>query len=73
MYGFHGCYWRFDLGTGTGERIPIPEGVLRRYLGGVGLGAWLLERNAVLTHEGVDALPRLLDLGREAEIHALAP
>ena len=46
MDGFHGCYWRFDLGRGEGERIPIPDAVLRRTLGGVGLGAWLLHREA---------------------------
>ena len=53
MYGFHGCYWRFDLGTARGERIPIPEAILRRYLGGVGLGTWLLHREAP---RGVDPL-----------------
>ena len=46
MDGFHGCYWRFDLGSGDGKRVPIPEEVLRRYLGGVGLGTWLLHREA---------------------------
>jgi len=44
VFGFHGRYWRYDLGSGSGESIAIPEAVLRRYLGGVGLGAWLLER-----------------------------
>jgi aldehyde:ferredoxin oxidoreductase len=51
--GFHGCYWRFDLGRGEGERIPIEESVLQRTLGGVGLGAWLLHREAPV---GVDPL-----------------
>ena len=46
MHGFHGRYWRFDLSTGRGEMVPIEERVLRRYLGGVGLGAWLLHREA---------------------------
>lgn len=46
MYGFHGKYWRFDLSSGCGERIPIPQSVLRSYLGGVGLGSWLLHREA---------------------------
>jgi aldehyde:ferredoxin oxidoreductase len=53
MYGFHGRYWRFDLGSGRGEHVPLPESVLRRYLGGVGLGAWLLHREAP---PGVDPL-----------------
>ncbi len=46
MHGFHGAYWRFDLGRGEGERIPIPPEVLRRTLGGVGLGSWLLHRES---------------------------
>lgn len=53
MDGFHGCYWRFDLGRNEGERIPIDESVLRRTLGGVGLGAWLLHKEAPI---GVDPL-----------------
>jgi aldehyde:ferredoxin oxidoreductase len=51
MKGFHGCYWRFDLGRNEGERIPLPDSVLRRTLGGVGLGAWLLHEEAPI---GVD-------------------
>ena len=51
MKGFHGCYWRFDLGRNEGERIPLEDSVLRRTLGGVGLGAWLLHREAPV---GVD-------------------
>ena len=42
MQGFHGCYERIDLSTGRSRRIPIPERILRRYLGGVGLGSWIL-------------------------------
>ena len=53
MHGFHGRYWRFDLGSGRGEYVALPESVLRRYLGGVGLGAWLLHREAP---RGVDPL-----------------
>ncbi len=53
MHGFHGRYWRFDLGSGRGEYVPLPEDALRRYLGGVGLGAWLLHREAP---PGVDPL-----------------
>lgn len=51
MKGFHGCYWRFDLTHGEGLRIPIEESVLQRTLGGVGLGAWLLHKEAPV---GVD-------------------
>ena len=53
MYGFHGRYWRFDLSAGSGQMRPLPESVLRRHLGGVGLGAWLLTREAP---PGVDPL-----------------
>ena len=53
MKGFHGCYWRFDLGRNEGEVIPIDDSVLCRTLGGVGLGAWLLHKEAPI---GVDPL-----------------
>ena len=46
MHGFFGRYLRFDLSSGRGETVPIPESVLRRYQGGVGLGAWLLHRES---------------------------
>ncbi len=53
LFGFHGRYWRFDLSTGRAELRPLPEALLRRTLGGVGLGAWLLHREAP---PGVDPL-----------------
>jgi aldehyde:ferredoxin oxidoreductase len=53
VHGFHGRYWRFDLSTGRGEHLPLSQQVLRRTLGGVGLGAWLLHREAPA---GVDPL-----------------
>jgi aldehyde:ferredoxin oxidoreductase len=53
VYGVHGAYLRYDLSAGRGERIAIPEAILRRYLGGVGLGTWLLHREAPV---GVDPL-----------------
>jgi aldehyde:ferredoxin oxidoreductase len=40
--GYHGCYLRVDVSRGSVERIPLAEKVLREYLGGSGLGAWLL-------------------------------
>ncbi|MCP5058386.1 MAG: hypothetical protein GY937_16915 [bacterium] len=42
MHGYHGRYLRAHLSTGRGKRVPIPEAVLRRYIGGVGLGSWIL-------------------------------
>ena len=53
MLGFHGCYWRYDLGRREGVRIPIPDEILARTLGGVGLGTWLLHREAPV---GVDPM-----------------
>src|ERR1700735_3881200 len=41
-FGYHGCYLRIDVSTGTGEYVPLDETVLRQYLGGSGLGAGLL-------------------------------
>jgi aldehyde:ferredoxin oxidoreductase len=41
-FGYHGCYLRIDVSNGSVDRIPIPETVLRQFLGGSGLGAWLL-------------------------------
>src|SRR5688572_1358362 len=40
--GYHGSYLRIDVSTGTAERVPLAEAVLRRFIGGSGLGAWLL-------------------------------
>ena len=42
MFAFHGCYLRIDVSDGTAERVPLPEDVLRQYIGGSGLGARLL-------------------------------
>ncbi|MEE2778265.1 MAG: aldehyde ferredoxin oxidoreductase family protein [Acidobacteriota bacterium] len=46
MYGYHGRYWRFDLSRGEGTLVSIDKDVLRRTIGGSGLGAWLLHREA---------------------------
>ncbi len=53
MGGYHGRYLRIDLGHGEGQWVPLPEPVLRRFIGGVGLGTWLLHREAPA---GVDPL-----------------
>src|SRR5882672_12476574 len=42
MFGYHGCYLRVDVTDGRGEGVSIAEDVLRQFLGGSGLGAWLL-------------------------------
>jgi len=41
-FGYHGAYLRIDVSRGIAERVPLPEPVLRQYIGGSGLGARLL-------------------------------
>jgi aldehyde:ferredoxin oxidoreductase len=41
-FGYHGSYLRIDVSNGSFERRPIPATVLRQFIGGSGLGAWLL-------------------------------
>jgi len=53
LHGYHGAYLRVDLSSGDHARIAIPESVLRRYVGGVGLGTWILHRESP---PGVDPL-----------------
>jgi aldehyde:ferredoxin oxidoreductase len=42
MFGYHGCYLRIDVSKGSVERVPLPDTILRQFIGGGGLGAWLL-------------------------------
>jgi aldehyde:ferredoxin oxidoreductase len=51
--GYSGRALVVDVGDATGEALPLPDAVLRAYLGGVGLGTWLLHR---LAPERVDPL-----------------
>jgi aldehyde:ferredoxin oxidoreductase len=46
MGGYHGRYLRIDVTDGSARWVPLPEAVLRRFVGGVGLGTWLLHREA---------------------------
>ncbi len=41
-FGYHGCYVRVDVSSGRAERVPLPDAVLRQYIGGSGLAARLL-------------------------------
>jgi aldehyde:ferredoxin oxidoreductase len=41
-FGYHGCYLRVDVTTGTGDFVPLDEKVLRQFIGGSGLGVWLM-------------------------------
>lgn len=51
--GYHGCYLRVDLSTGTAQRVVLDESLLRNYLGGSGLGVALLLKEEAA---GVDPL-----------------
>src|SRR4051794_33524531 len=53
MFGYHGRYLRIDLTAGKAKPVPLPADVLRRFVGGVGLAAWLLDRECPA---GVDPL-----------------
>lgn len=51
--GYHGRYLRVDLSTSSAADVAIPKPVLRKFLGGVGLGTWILLNE---TPDGVDPL-----------------
>lgn len=53
VYGYHGRYLRIDAGSGAADLVPLDGGVLRRFIGGVGLGAYLAARE---TPAGADPL-----------------
>ena len=51
--GYSGRALVVDVGAATGEPLPLDDAVLRAYLGGVGLGTWLLH---ALSPDRVDPL-----------------
>jgi len=58
--GYHGRYLRIDLTERRAEAVTLSADVLRRFVGGVGLGAWLLLReggpglrHGLVEHENV--------------------
>jgi aldehyde:ferredoxin oxidoreductase len=51
--GYFGRALVVDAATGTSSALPLPDQILRAYIGGSGLGAWLLHR---LGTPGADAL-----------------
>lgn len=51
--GYFGQALIVDVSTSSTRTLPLPEDVLRSYLGGAGLGAWLM---AELAPAGVDPL-----------------
>jgi aldehyde:ferredoxin oxidoreductase len=44
--GYFGRALVVDLADASAERLPLPDDVLRAYIGGAGLGAWLMHRLA---------------------------
>lgn len=57
MFGYHGRYLMVDAGSGLAALQPLDDAVLRRFLGGVGLGTWVVARQAPAGADplGVDA------------------
>ena len=53
MHGNHGRYLRIDPRPGRTACVPLEEPVLRAFLGGVGLGTWIVARE---TPAGADPL-----------------
>jgi aldehyde:ferredoxin oxidoreductase len=51
--GYFGQALVVDAGNATASALPLPDELLRAYIGGVGLGAWLMHR---LGPPGVDPL-----------------
>ena len=51
--GYFGRALVVDAGNATATALPLPDGLLRAYIGGAGLGAWLMHR---LGPPGVDPL-----------------
>lgn len=43
--GYHGRYLKIDLSSRSSVVIEIPQDILRDYIGGTGLGTWLLLEN----------------------------
>src|SRR5438046_1526859 len=53
MFGYHGRYLRIDLTQGSSTWMALPEEILRRFIGGVGLATYLMHRECPA---GVDPL-----------------
>src|SRR6267378_3781518 len=53
MFGYHGRYLRADPRPGHTACVPLDEGTLRRFVGGVGLGTWVTAHE---TPAGTDPL-----------------
>ncbi len=53
LAGYDGRYVRLDAATGISSSEALAPEILRRFVGGVGLGTWIL---AVETEPGIDPL-----------------
>src|SRR5437773_8674038 len=54
-FGYHGRYLRVDVSTGRSTSVELPADVLRRFLGGSGLGTWLLLREGAAANDPLAA------------------
>ena len=43
LFGYHGRYLRVDLSQRTARDVGLPVPVLREFIGGSGLGTWILQ------------------------------
>ncbi|MCH9046003.1 MAG: aldehyde:ferredoxin oxidoreductase [SAR324 cluster bacterium] len=55
MKGVHGRYLRIDLGDGSTQPVSLAPEIYRRYVGGIGLGTWLLLREAPAAYPPLSA------------------
>lgn len=53
MFGFHQKYLKIDVESGSFQEVPISSEILRKFIGGVGLGAWILFKES---KQGSDSL-----------------
>jgi aldehyde:ferredoxin oxidoreductase len=65
LAGYHGGYVRIDAGAGTFSSEALAPEVLTRFVGGVGLGAWILAHE---TEPGTEPMA-----ARSALVFALSP
>src|SRR5262249_24744094 len=54
MFAYHGHFLRIDVTDGRVERVPLPESVRREFIGGSGLGAWLLLKEGQAATNALD-------------------
>lgn len=58
--GYHARYLRIDLSRCTSEPMELSEAVLRQYIGGSGLGTWLLHRECPIPLEPLSPVAPLI-------------